>query len=83
MAHSQFADEGDDIQMWKVPWNRFSKQSQLVYKGWSSPLGLGGRDGKQLQAVNEKKSRNVTRGRSGFLGRLKQRKMDMRFGTGV
>jgi hypothetical protein len=42
MAHPEFADGEDSLQVWMVATNRLDKQSREADSGWSSSLVLGG-----------------------------------------
>jgi hypothetical protein len=40
MAHTQAADAGDGLQIWRVAANILNKQSQTTDEGWPSSLGV-------------------------------------------
>jgi hypothetical protein len=40
MAHAQFEDEGEGLQIWRVAANMLNKQLRTADMGWSSSLGV-------------------------------------------
>jgi hypothetical protein len=78
-----FADGREGLQIRGIAANILNKQSRTAEKGWASSLELGG----GLTTPHLKKKQRVTkcytvhRTRVNSLERLKQRNMDMSFGT--
>jgi hypothetical protein len=61
VARPRVADEGDDIQIWKVVVNTLNKQLRTANKGWASGLGVG-RGANNSSSYKHSLLRNVTKG---------------------